>query len=305
MSTEFDMIYVQEAVELQEQDWESLTTRLRNGAMPYQQLGADTNPDAPTHWLKRRCDAGKTLLIESRHEDNPTVTADYLAKLDALTGVRYLRLRKGLWAGAEGLVYDGWDPAIHLIDAMPAGWESWRKLRVADFGFTNPFVAHWWAIDPDGRAYLYREIYHTGRTVRVHSGQINRLSAGESYEATLADHDAEDRATLRECGIETLAAHKAVTPGIEAVQERLKRAGDGRPRLFVLKGCRVERDPALVEARKPTCTEEEWAGYIWQPPQPGRPPREEPRKIDDHGMDATRYMAAYVDGLGYYSAGAY
>ena len=95
MSTEYDTIYVQEAIELSEDDWESLTTRTRNGVMPYQQLLADANPDRPTHWLKKRCDAGRTLLIESRHEDNPRLwdgaqwtpegTA-YIARLDALTG---------------------------------------------------------------------------------------------------------------------------------------------------------------------------------------------------------------------------
>jgi phage terminase large subunit len=47
MSTEYDGIYVQEAIELYENDWESLTTRLRNGVVPFQQLIADTNPDAP------------------------------------------------------------------------------------------------------------------------------------------------------------------------------------------------------------------------------------------------------------------
>ena len=28
-----------------------------------------------------------------------------------------------------------------------------------DFGFTNPIVIQWWAEDPDGRLYLYRELY--------------------------------------------------------------------------------------------------------------------------------------------------
>jgi hypothetical protein len=34
MSTEYDLVYVQEAIELHENDWESLTTRLRNGVVP-------------------------------------------------------------------------------------------------------------------------------------------------------------------------------------------------------------------------------------------------------------------------------
>ena len=71
MSTEYDLIYVQEAIELAAEEWESLTTRLRNGKLPYQQLLADTNPDKPLHWLKQRCDARQALLLESRHQDNP------------------------------------------------------------------------------------------------------------------------------------------------------------------------------------------------------------------------------------------
>ncbi len=116
MSTEYDMIYVQEATECEERDIEMLTTRLRNASMPYQQLLMDCNPDAPHHWLYQRAAAGRALLLESRHEDNPTVTPAYLATLDALTGVRYQRLRLGLWVAAEGQVYEAWDPATHRVD---------------------------------------------------------------------------------------------------------------------------------------------------------------------------------------------
>jgi PBSX family phage terminase large subunit len=116
MSTEYDSIYVQEATECEERDWEYALTRLRSGVVPYQQLIADCNPDAPYHWLYQRCMSGKTLMLESRHEDNPAVTPQYLAILDGLTGVRYKRLRLGLWVAAEGMVYDGWDPVLHQVD---------------------------------------------------------------------------------------------------------------------------------------------------------------------------------------------
>ena len=66
MSTEYDMIYVQEATELTEDDWEALTTRLRNGRAPIQQLIADCNPAEPTHWLKARCDSGQTRMLNTQ-----------------------------------------------------------------------------------------------------------------------------------------------------------------------------------------------------------------------------------------------
>ena len=293
MSTEFDMIYVQEAIELSENDWESLTTRLRSGVMPYQQLIADTNPDAPTHWLKLRADAGRTTMLESRHEDNPTVTPEYLSKLDALTGVRYHRLRHGRWVAAEGAVYE-WDRAIHLVDRreVPEGWVRFRSI---DFGYTNPFVCQWWAMDHDGRIWLYREIYRTRRLVADHAAEILRLSADEPIAFTVADHDAEDRATLHAAGIPTVAARKRVKQGIEAVQVRLRPAGDGWPRLMLMRDSLVERDEALANAKLPWCTEQEFDGYVYPKGQHGRPVKEDPVKLHDHGMDAMRYAVMAAD----------
>lgn len=299
LSSERDFIFVNQAEELDVKDWETMLTRCtgRAGHSPYPQLFGDCNPNAPTHWIKRR---PSIQLLESRHEDNPMLFADdgaiteqgkrTLAVLDSLTGVRKARLRFGQWAAAEGGIYDGYDAAIHLIDRfdIPPGW---TRFRCVDFGFTNPFVCAWWAIDPDGRMYRYREIYHTQRTVRAHAQRINELSKGEKIDATICDHDAEDRATLAENGIPTQAADKAVSRGVQAVQERLKRAGDNRPRIFYLRDSLVEVDQSLVEAKKPTCTEQEFDGYIWANKQT----KEEPLKKDDHGMDMTRYAVMYAD----------
>jgi phage terminase large subunit len=312
MSTEYDVIYIQEATELLENDLESLTTRLRNGVVPYQLLIGDCNPDAPTHWLKRRADRGASLMMESRHEDNPVLFTEageltdrgraYIAKLDALTGVRYRRLRLGQWAAAEGAVYQEFDRAIHLLDRFEIPRE-WRRIRVIDFGYTNPFVCQWWAIDGDGRMYLYREIYQTKRTVRVHAERILQIEedAGEKdlIEATIADHDAEDRATLEEYGIYTIAARKEISRGIQKVQERVKVAGDGRPRLFMLRDALVSVDEDLEESRRPFSTEQEIDGYVWPKGADGKAIEERPVKTDDHGMDAMRYAVAYVDGMGY------
>ena len=299
MSTEYDLIFVQEAIELTEDDWELLTTRLRNSKMPYQQIMGDTNPAQPTHWLKQRCNQGRTALLESRHEDNPVLWdiiagvwtkrgLDYIDRLDNLTGVRKQRLRYGKWVQAEGIVYEDWDPTIHLIDRFDIP-DDWRRIRAIDFGYVHPFVCQWWAIDGDGRMYLYREIYHTQRTVRVHAMQINKLSQGESIETTICDHDAEDRATLRENGISSVAALKGVSPGIQAVQERLKIAGDDRPRVFIMRDSLVELDQSLIEAKHPYRSEQEWDGYVWMPN------KEAPIKDQDDGLDTLRYSVMYVD----------
>ncbi|MFD9618491.1 phage terminase large subunit [Streptomyces virginiae] len=310
MSSEYDVVYVQEAIELTEDDWEAITTRLRNGKISFQQLMADTNPSVPTHWLKRRCDRGSTVMLNCRHEDNPVLFHDgvltpsgeaYIGKLEALTGVRHSRLRKGQWVAAEGLIYENFDPSVHLIAPFEIP-EEWTRWWVVDFGFTNPFVLQWWAEDPDGRLYLYREIYRTRRLVEDHARDALKLMQdvdGNWTEprprAVICDHDAEDRATLhRHLGLATTAAKKTVSDGIQAVQSRLKAADDGKPRVFILRGALVERDTALEEAKRPASTEEEIVGYVWDS-APGKAPKETPVKENDHGMDCLRYMAAHRD----------
>jgi hypothetical protein len=311
MSTEYDQVYVQEAIELAENDWESLTTRLRNNVIPYQQLHADTNPDAPTHWLKKRCEAGKTRMLDSRHEDNPTVTPAYLAALDALTGVRRERLRHGRWVQAEGVVYEGWDRRVHLIDRDQIRIrETWPRYWSIDFGYSNPFTCLWWAEDPDGRLYRYRELYQTHRLVEDHAKEILRLSGWELVNgqlrplgseaeprprAVICDHDAEDRATLKKhLGLDTVPAKKAKSPGIQAVASRLKVAGDGRPRLFLVRDALVRRDPLLEEKKLPCCTEEEIDSYVWDTSS-GRKKGEEPVDRGNHGLDSVRYLVAHHD----------
>lgn len=306
LSAEYDFIYANQAEELLLDDWEKLTARAngRAGNAPWTQVMADCNPGPPGHWLLSR---PRLKMFNTVHEDNPTLfdhagggwTAQgrkALEVLDALTGLRYKRGRLGLWVGAEGAVYD-FDQAVHLVDAFPIP-ADWRRVRVIDFGYTNPFVCQWWAIDHDGRMYLYREMYMTKRTVRAHAEQIKRLSEGESIEATVADHDAEDIATLREHGIHAVNADKRVLVGIGRVQERLRVQGDGKARLYILRGALAEEDADLRGRRLPTHTAAELPEYVYATGVDGKPNKEEPVKLNDHGCDALRYAAMYADGSG-------
>jgi phage terminase large subunit len=331
MSSEYDMVYVQEATELTEDDWEALLTRLRHGKVSFQQIIADCNPHMPTHWLHDRADKGTTVLLESRHEDNPLYFDDdgqmtpaghaYIeGKLDKLTGVRYLRLRKGLWVAAEGLVYENWDPAIHLIDWFRPP-DEWPRYWAVDFGYTHPFVCQHWCEDPDGRLILYREFYRTRRTVDQHAEdilaevtepvpdveQIEGLPINDAVNqgrrrwteprprALICDHDAEGRAQLhKHLGMSTTPAKKAITEGVQAVDVRLRKAGDGKPRMMIMRDSLVRVDENQREAKKPTCFVDEIVGYIWAKGADDKA-KELPRKEEDDAMDTARYLAAYRD----------
>jgi phage terminase large subunit-like protein len=125
-------------------DWEMAASRLRHGVMPYQQLIADCNPAGPNHWLKRRCDDGKTLMLISRHEDNPWLYdirrgdwtphgRAYLARLEQLTGVRRKRLLLGEWAAeVEGALWNLDQIEEFRVPAFPAGVERVRVVVAVD-----------------------------------------------------------------------------------------------------------------------------------------------------------------------------
>lgn len=322
MSTEFDWIYVQEAREAEEAEWEDLTSRLRNGVLPFQMMIGDTNPDGPTHWIKQRARSGKLQLIESRHEDNPvlydarkgamtTAGEVYIGRLDNLTGVRKKRLRDGLWVGAEGMVYDLYDPAVHEIEPFEIP-TSWSRDCIADFGFTNPFACLWVAEDGDGRIYVYRQVYGVQRLVRDWAHVLHDLTGKEKIRRWITDHDLEARADLEAhlghsadaCGkgearhIGTQPARKDVILGIQRVSERLKRAGDGKPRLFVFKDSLAFADPLLVERKEPVCLQDEFPRYTWATARSqtaGEVTLEEPVKKFDHALDALRYEVMELD----------
>jgi hypothetical protein len=326
LSSERDFIYVNQAEDLTLDDWEILSTRCsgRGAVMPFTRLFGDCNPGPPSHWIKQR---KAVRLLESRHEDNPAlfdrdgnITAQgerTIAILDALTGVRYQRLRLGRWAQAEGAVYPNWDPDIHVLDYSTPKFpfekipDSWPRYWAVDFGYVNPFVWGAFAEDPDGRLILYREIYMTRRLVEDHCRTILSVTglqnAGEGLyrpsvlaepmpESVICDHDAEDRATLeRKLGLSTTTAHKAVSDGIQAVQERLRVLPDGKARFFVMRDALVETDLDLAAAHRPTCTTEEFESYVWQQTRPGKPDKEQPVKMHDHGLDMVRYQIAQRD----------
>lgn len=333
MSSEWDVIYIQEASEVNEADWEACTTRLRNGVVPFQTLIGDRNPDAPHHWLRLRELSGHVTMLPSVHEDNPTLWdrerqvwtpqgAAYLAKLDELTGVRYLRLRLGIDAAAEGMVYqDAWDTKRHLVPRRQFSrkpeslWgdcgidREWPRYLAIDWGYRNPAALLWLARRPDGELLLYRELYTTMTLVEdlarealgymgwrmSETGALlpTRTDADPLPREIIADHDAEDRATFeRHFGLSVFPAHKgkdSIADGIQAVTKRLQ-----DDRLHILEGSLVRRDPLLEDAKKPASVVEEFESYVWDT-RAGRPPKEQPIDDSNHGLDALRYGVTYFD----------
>lgn len=188
-STEFDIIYCNEAVEFSQEEVEKLGRARRAGRIPFQCTILDCNPDSEFHWLNQRCIEGTTARRVTRLWHNP---AFYGVDGWSARGSKYYedmvatmktptvkaRLVDGRWVTAEGAIIP-LDKALHVLDAtvsfpahkrpqlVVAGWAKPVEVRffygAFDHGYRNPGAFQVWAVDDERRAYLVREWYSSGR----------------------------------------------------------------------------------------------------------------------------------------------
>jgi phage terminase large subunit len=206
--------------------------------------------------------------------ENRFLPPEYIADLEASYSGEFAQQElHGQFVAFEGLIYSEFRSGIHVTNVEPP--KDWRRIRSIDWGYTNPFVCLWGAQDEDGRLYIYDEYYQRRELVAHHAAVIN--ARGEA-EQTVADHDAQDNAEIRQHGIVTQKAKKDVLAGIQKVKSRLIVQGDGKPRLFIHERC--------------TNLLKELGMYRWKE----NSTKEEPVKEADHAMDALRYMVMALDG---------
>jgi hypothetical protein len=321
-SLEVGWIFVDEVIEFTEEEWRMLLGRLRHPIVPFHQIFAATNPGDPYHWLHKHfyqepelARNGTTLVVESNALQNPFTPDAYKKSLNTFKGRYKERFVEGKWISFEGLVYDRWNPSKHVLprdstnlgltgdynNPIPSDWERFRGI---DFGFTNPFVCLWVASPkyryegPEGRQdrveipfdervfFIYKEIYYSGRTASEHGEQIYNLSRNEKFRAGFSDWDAGDRKDLEKAGVPTIPAQKEISPGIQATYEII-----ATDRLYYLEDSLVEADPELGNANRPQSIVHEFPGYTRPKGKDGKyNPKEDPAKINDHGMDVIRYI---------------
>jgi phage terminase large subunit len=281
LSSERDFIYVNQCEELTLADWEMLTTRCsgRAAVVEFPQIFGDCNPAGSRHWILERAASGKLRLLNATHRDNPelydesgNVTQDgrrRLAVLENLTGVRRARLYEGKWVTAEGTVYEMFDVNIHQLTRNREEMKRW--LLAIDEGYTHPAVILMVGEDSDGRWHVFKEFYKRGVM------QANVVATAKEWALSLrspllaVDASAAGLiADLRAAGMNAVGGKGRVLDGIQAIQNRLKVQGDGKPRLTV--------DPACENLIN------EFQSYVW------RPEKDVPVKEFDHALDALRYL---------------
>lgn len=295
LGNEYITVVLNEATQLSYGTMQMVQTRLAqkaydsNGQQAVPKMIVDCNPRGPRHWLyyvgvrhvdpeteKPLSDAKSWARLNwSAYDNKENLPEEFLKALESLPEVMRNRMLYGLWVSSDGLVYDEFNEEVHVIDPFEIP-EDWIKIRGIDFGYTNPFVCLWGALDPDGRLYIYREIYRKNVRTAAVAQEILEKNGAERILLTVADHDAQERAELESAGIYTEPAKKYVMAGIQAVKNRLSIAGDGKPRVYFF------RDLKNILS--------ELNSYEWLPAMDGSNAKDAPKKENDHAMDALRYM---------------
>jgi PBSX family phage terminase large subunit len=270
-----------------------LLTRL---SIPGAQLFGTTNPDGPQHWLKveyldraglhldidgrlhhRTTDALDLHRFSFKLADNPNLSADYITAVSSeFTGLWYRRLILGEWCLAEGVIYESWDPARHVVTELPA-ITRWITLCM-DYGTTNPFHALLVGLGVDGRLYVAHEWRWDSKRQRgslTDAEYSARLRAwidglGVRAEYIVVDPSAASfRAQLHHDHMTSVMADNEVVDGIRDVASLFATG-----RLLVSDKC-----PELIA---------EIPAYAWDPKKSEKG-EDAPIKVADHGVDALRY----------------
>jgi len=291
-SSDYDLVYVQEATELSESDWDILTSRLRNHVLHYQAIIGDCNPDSPKHWLYKRWEGGKIRMLKSLLTDNPKwwdgqnwteIGLDYVQRLKNMSGVRYRRNYEGEWATAENAVFEDYDTQRHIMYGQLPNFV--RYYSGVDWGFTHPGAILTFGQTTDDRLILVDEILRTRQTIEWwvnQAGDVSKRFKGVTFVCDPAQPA--HIQSLRNRGLTAVKASSKIQFGLSVVNERLK-AGT----LVFHNNSLKYPDPELQADKKAFRLTDEIPNYRWDSD------KETPIPEEDDAIDAMRYVVAHVD----------
>lgn len=266
------------------------------------------NPDGPYHWFKtnwidrsvgylgksnverQRKEAAekkqeisfkKLLYVHFTMDDNLSLSEEIKARYrESYSGVFYKRYILGLWAMAEGIIYDMFDVDKHVKKVIANLYNSGRYVSI-DYGTQNATVFLLWNRGVDGKWYCIREYYYSGRdnakqrTDAEYVSDFKAFLGGIKVKGVIVDPSAASFiVALRQAGYPVLKAKNDVEDGIRLVGTLLNQE-------------KIAFSASCVNTIK------EFASYIWDVKAVDRG-EDAPIKQHDHAMDAVRYFCYMV-----------
>ena len=222
------------------------------------------------------------IYLHFTMDDNLSLSEAIKARYKTMyAGVFYDRYILGLWKVAEGIIYDMFDEAVHVVKMAAVQLIPGNRYVSCDYGTQNATVFLLWNKGMDKVWYCTKEYYYSGRDTRnqktdaEYASDLKEWLCGTKIKAVIVDPAAASFiAELRKQGFVVIKARNDVLDGIRFVAT-----------LLSLKLIRF-----YEECKN---TRKEFASYSWDSKAADRG-EDKPVKENDHCMDAVRYFCYTV-----------
>lgn len=243
------------------------------------------NPDGPYHWFKvnwiDKLKEKNLLYLHFTMDDNLSLSEKIKARYRSMySGVFFDRYIRGLWVVAEGVIYDMFDNAKHVLNSINNLITSEYYVSI-DYGTQNATVFLLWCKNIAGKWVCIKEYYYSGReeteqkTDTEYADDLKEFLDNISPKAIIIDPSAASFITeLKKRGYKIKKAKNDVLDGIRFVATMLN-----------------QEKIAFAESCSNTILE--FNSYIWDSKAIERG-EDRPIKQHDHAMDAVRYFCYTV-----------
>ena len=200
-SAEYDVIRFDELTHFTEEMYIYLISRCRGVNGYPKQIKSTTNPGGVGHAFVKarfvdampagelyRDDLGTRLYIPARVTDNVFLMAQdpgYIKRLERLNENDKRALLHGDWDVFEGQYFTEFDRRVHVVAPFPIP-AHWKKYFAMDYGL-DMLAGYFIAVDPQGKAYVFRELYQSNLIVSQAIDLI--LAQGIAVDAYIAPPD--------------------------------------------------------------------------------------------------------------------
>lgn len=172
-------IWVEEATELLQEDFEQLDLRLRGEHGCLKQITLTFNPISEQHWIKRMFfddPIESTFTLKTTYLDNQFIDEDYKMVMEnkKKTNPRYYKIYAlGDWGTAEGLIFNNITQRVIKEDEI----KELDCVQGLDFGYTNdPTAFNQSYIDiKNKKIYVYDGFYEKGMSNSAIASKLKEM----------------------------------------------------------------------------------------------------------------------------------
>ena len=274
-------IWIEEATELSQDDFEQLDLRLRGDHGCLKQITLTLNPISELHWIKRYFfddPPPDVFTLKTTYHDNSFIDDAYKQVVESKrhTNPRYYNIYAlGNWGTSEGLIFN----AVTQQLIRPDEIDGLERVQGLDFGYTNhPSAWHETYVDEAGRKlYVFDGFYETGMS----NAELAKAIIERKAHKTLTTADSAEPKSI------DYIRGKGVK-----IEPAAKGADSVRVGLDYLLEYEIVVNSHLSEFMT------EFMNYSWRVDRATKKPTDQPEDDFNHFIDALRYSMERLAGIG-------